>query len=185
MHTTPPTQYPESLTQPPDTSRTLPRQPADIPRHLEEYELADQNYSNRIYVKSFRIIPRPHPPRPIQYPESPRQPKTPPRHLPDTLQTPQNRALNGQSRIIERKGTSQFKQYSMFLKWSFVNLFGMITLQAVFRVIQTTSRHLPDTLRHLPDNLKSYLIFVIFSSHTQFLAKFFFMQKHKNCDKTV
>ena len=120
------------------------------------------------------------PPSPIQNSESPRQSKTTPRHLPDTLHTPQNRALNGQSRIIERKGTSQFKQYSMLLKWSFVNLFGMITLQAVFRVTQTTSRHLRNTLRHLSDNLKSYLIFIIFSPHAQFLAQFFFMQMRKN-----
>ena len=46
----------------------------------------------------------------------------------------------------------QLKQYSVFLHWSSNNWFGMITLQAVFRVTQTTSRHLLDTLRHLPDN---------------------------------
>ena len=36
-----------------------------------------------------------HPKLPRQYPDSFRQPKTTPRNLPDTLQTPQNRKLNG------------------------------------------------------------------------------------------
>ena len=149
LHIIPPRQYPESLRQPPDTSQKLSRQPSDIPRHLGEKEPADQNYSNWICVNQYQIIP---PPR--QYPDSFRQPKTTPRNLPDTLQTPQNRKLNGQSRVNERKGTSQLKQHSMFLHWSFNNWFVMITIQAVSIVIQTPSRHLLDTLRHIPDNPK-------------------------------
>ena len=45
----------------------------------------------------------------------------------------------------------------------------MITLQAVFRVTQTTSRHLPDTLRHLPDNPKSIYIGVVKGIDKNFL----------------
>ena len=40
-------------------------------------------------------------------PDTIRQPKTPPRQLSDTVQTPYNMALYGQSKAIERKGTSQ------------------------------------------------------------------------------
>ena len=115
--------HPGSIRSDPDTLRTPfrhptthSRQPSDIPRHLGEKEPADQNYSNWICVNQYQIIP---PPR--QYPDSFRQPKTTPKNLPDTLQTPQNRKLNGQSRVIERKGTSQLKQYLTFLHWSFNN----------------------------------------------------------------
>ena len=166
LYITPPTQYPESFTQPPDTSQTLPRQPAD--KHLEKYELADQNYSNWIYVKLFCIIPRPQsPPSPIQNSESPRQPKTTPRHLPDTLQTPRNRALNGLTRIIERKGTSQFKQYSMLLKCcQFIwddNPPGSI--QSHPNNLQTTSKHpqapsrQPQIIPHICHFFSTYTIF--------------------------
>ena len=107
-------------------------------------EPADLNYSNWICVNQYQIIP---PPR--QYPDSFRQPKTTPRNLPDTLQTPQNRKLNGQSRVNERKGTSQLKQHSMFLHRSFINWFGMMTLQTVSRVTNTPSWHLPDTVKSI------------------------------------
>ena len=90
-----------------------------------------------------------HPPHPRWYPESLKQPKTPPRHLPRNVKTSQNRTLNGQSRVIEIKGISQSKQYSMFLHWSFNNIFGMITIHAVSRVIQTPSWHLPDTAKSI------------------------------------
>ena len=90
----------------------------------------------------------PHHPIPPQtiYKKSLRQPQTPPRHLPGTLQTSQNRALNGQSRVIE---TSQFKQYPMFLHWIFINWFGMRTPLAFFRVTQTITCHLPDTVKSI------------------------------------
>ena len=126
-------------------------------------EPADLNYSNWICVNQYQIIP---PPR--QYPDSFRQPKTTLRNLSDTLQTPQNRKLNGQSRVIERKGTSRLKQYSMFLHWSFNNWFGMITIQAVPRVIQTPSRHLFDTIRHIADNPKSIFFVNIYLRRLKF-----------------
>ena len=47
----------------------------------------------------------------------------------------------------------------MLLHWSFINWFGMITLQAVYRVTKTPSRHLPDTFqtpsRHLSDTFQT------------------------------
>ena len=59
---------------------------------------------------------------------------------------------------------------NQLIKWSFVNLFGMITYQAVFRVTQTTSKHLPDTLRHLPDNPKSINVGIVRGSGRNFLS---------------
>ena len=72
-----------------------------------------------------------------------------PRHLPDIFQTPQNRALNDQSRVFERKETRLLKQYSMFLHWSFINWFGMMTLQAVSRVTKIPFWHLSATFQTL------------------------------------
>ena len=43
---------------------------------------------------------------PRKYQESLRQPQTPPRHLPDTLKTPQNMAHFDQSETTGRKGSS-------------------------------------------------------------------------------
>ena len=120
-------------------------------RHSEAPGKVGTSWSKLPELDWYQLIshhtPLPHPPHPRQYPKSLRQHQTPPIHLQDTLQTPQNRAFDGQSRVIERKGTNQLKQYSMFLQWIFVNWSGMITLQDVVRVTLTTSTHLPDTFQ--------------------------------------
>ena len=73
-----------------------------------------------------------------------------PRHLPEILQTPYRHPNIGHSMSNPgslREGTSQLKHISMFLHLSFINWFGMITLQAVFQVTLTTPRLLPDTFQ--------------------------------------
>ena len=85
------------------------------------------------------------PPDSIQ--SHPDNPQTPPRHLPDTLQTPQNMAHFDQSEATGRKGRSYFK---MSLIWCYQWLVHHTlpdSIQSHSDNPQTHPRHLSDTLQ--------------------------------------
>ena len=67
--------------------------------------------------------------------------QTPPRHLPDTLQTPQNIPHFDQWwQLGETEKANEDES-----DWMFINCLQIISPQAVSRVTQTTPRHIPDT----------------------------------------
>ena len=69
--------------------------------------------------------------------------QTPPRHLPDTLQTPQNMAVLTNPRQLGEKENGNIDESN----WMVINCLHIISPQAVSRVTQTTPRHLPDTFQ--------------------------------------
>ena len=93
------------------------------------------------------------PPDSIQ--SHPDNPQTPPRQLPDTLQTPQNIAHFDQSEATGRKGRRYFK---MSLIWCYQWLVHHTlpdSIQSHSDNPQTPPRHLPDTLQ-TPQNMAHF-----------------------------
>ena len=90
---------------PPDSIQSHSDNPQTPPRHfpdnLQTFRGTWERRNRLIKITLIRFLSTisrhtPHHPKlPRQYPDSFRQPKTTPRNLPDTLQTPQNRKLNG------------------------------------------------------------------------------------------
>ena len=131
--------YPVLLRQLPDISHTPSRHPTDIPRHMGEKELADQNESNQIFINSFHIIP----PTTQSHPDNIQKVT---QTTSDTSQTSSRNPTDTRKagtqwpiRVIGRRVNSQLKQYSLFFHWSFISWSGMIILQAVLRITQTPS----------------------------------------------
>ena len=144
--------YPVLLRQLPDISHTPSRHPTDIPRHMGEKELADQNESNQIFINSFHIIP----PTTQSHPDNIQKVT---QTTSDTSQTSSRNPTDTRKagtqwpiRVIGRRVNSQLKQYSLFFHWSFISWSGMIILQAVLRITQTPSWYLSDTFQ-TPSNL--------------------------------
>ena len=80
-----------------------------IPDNLQTYRGTWERRNQLIKITLIRSLsinftPYP-PPHPHPTPDSIQSHSDSPRHLTDTLQTSQNRSLNGQSRVIETKGT--------------------------------------------------------------------------------
>ena len=89
---------PDSIQSHSDNPQTPPR---NFPDNLQTFRGTWERRNRLIKITLIRFLSTisrhtPHHPKlPRQYPDSFRQPKTTPRNLPDTLQTPQNRKLNG------------------------------------------------------------------------------------------
>ena len=77
--------------------------------------------------------------------------KTPTRHLPDTFQTPSRHLPDTQkySKFWPIRGNWEKRNrlIKMSLFWAFINCFHSIPPQTLFRVTQTTPRHLSDTFQ--------------------------------------
>ena len=77
--------------------------------------------------------------------------KTPSRHLPDTFQTPSRHLPDTQkySKFWPIRGNWEKRNrlIKMSLFWAFINCFHSIPPQTLFRVTQTTPRHLSDTFQ--------------------------------------